>query len=348
MTAGLSTGLSTGLVAAIPSPAQAVWYLGPVPVRAYALCIVLGIVLGLWITDRRWRARGGRKDFPLDVAVWAVPLGIVGARLYHVVTSPDAYFGPGGDPVRALYVWDGGLGIWGAIALGAVGAWIACRRAGYRFVPLADAIAPGLLVAQAVGRWGNWWNNELYGRETDLPWALEVHRWDGSTGRAVTGPDGTPEVLGTFHPTFLYESLWCLLAAAVIVLADRRWRLRHGQAFWLYVALYTAGRSVTEALRVDEATIIAGQRVNTWVSALVLLVALVALVVSRRRHGGGPDQPLERVPSSLATPADTPPGGPAGGVERPGEPEHPAQPRTVSEPVSGSREDPREDGAAPR
>ncbi|WP_432547054.1 prolipoprotein diacylglyceryl transferase [Kineococcus sp. SYSU DK004] len=344
----MTAGLSAGLAAAIPSPTQAVWYLGPVPVRAYALCIVLGIVLGLWITDRRWRARGGRKDFALDVAVWAVPLGIVGARLYHVVTSPDAYFGPGGDPVRALYVWDGGLGIWGAIALGAVGAWIACRRAGYRFAPFADAIAPGLLVAQAVGRWGNWWNNELYGRETDLPWALEVHRWDGSAGRAVTGPDGTAEVLGTFHPTFLYESLWCLLAAGVLVLADRRWRLRHGQAFLLYVVLYTAGRSVTEALRVDDATIIAGQRVNTWVSAVVLLVALVALVVSRRRHGGGPDQPLERVPSSLATPADTPSGGPADGDARPVDPERSAQPRTVSEPVSGSREDPREDGAAPR
>ncbi|WP_432498111.1 prolipoprotein diacylglyceryl transferase [Kineococcus gypseus] len=304
----MSTAVSTALPAALPSPVQGVWHLGPVPLRAYALCILAGIVAGLWITSKRWSAKGGRADFPLDVAVWAVPLGVVGARLYHVLTSPDAYFGPGGQPLRALYVWEGGLGIWGAVAGGALGAWIACRRAGYRLAPFADAVAPGLLVAQALGRWGNWFNNELYGRATDLPWALTVHDWDESTGRALTGPDGAAVVLGTFHPTFLYESLWCLLSAAVIVLADRRLRLRRGQAFALYVVLYTAGRSVFEALRVDEAELIAGLRVNQWVSALVLLVALVALVRSRRRHGGGPDLPLERVPS-LPSPAPTPPAG---------------------------------------
>ncbi len=310
-----AAALQSGVSAALPSPTQSVWYLGPVPLRAYALCILAGIVAGLWITGRRWRAKGGRADFPLDVAVWAVPLGVVGARIYHVITSPEAYFGPGGDPVRALYVWEGGLGIWGAVAAGALGAWIACRRAGYRLAPFADAVAPGLLVAQALGRWGNWFNNELYGRATDLPWALTIHDWDEATGRAVTGADGEPVVLGTFHPTFLYESLWCLLSAAVIVLADRRWRLRHGQAFALYVVLYTAGRSVTEALRIDEANEIAGLRVNQWVSAVVLLVALAAFVISRRRHrgerdGSGRDEPLERVPSPQS-PAATPPAGDA-------------------------------------
>ncbi|NAZ75964.1 prolipoprotein diacylglyceryl transferase [Kineococcus sp. T13] len=294
--------------AAIPSPTQGVWHLGPVPLRAYALCIVLGIVLGVLIAERRWRAKGGRPDFVLDAAVWAVPLGVVGARVYHVITSPQAYFGAGGEPVRALYVWEGGLGIWGAVAGGALGAWIACRRAGYRLAPLADAMAPGVLVAQAAGRWGNWFNNELYGRATDLPWALTIHRWDAAAGEAVTGPDGQPLVLGTFHPTFLYESLWCLLAAAAIVLADRRWRLVHGQAFWLYVVLYTAGRSVFEALRVDEANTIGPLRVNQWVAAVVLLAALAALVRSRRQHRDerGRGEPLERVPSSGSPTATSP------------------------------------------
>nr|WP_218885318.1 prolipoprotein diacylglyceryl transferase [Kineococcus aurantiacus] len=291
----------------MPSPTVAVWHLGPVPVRAYALCIVAGIVLGVLVAERRWRRRGGKQDFVLDVAVWAVPLGVVGARLYHVLTSPQAYFGDDGQPVRALYVWEGGLGIWGAIAGGALGAWIACRRAGYRFLPLADAMAPGLLVAQAAGRWGNWFNNELYGRATDVPWALTVHRWDESAGRAVLGADGTPQVLGTFHPTFLYESLWCLLVALVIVVADRRWQLRHGQAFFAYVALYCLGRSVFEALRIDTANHFLHLRVNQWVAGLVFLLALVAFIRSRKVNAGR-DEVLERVHSSESPVATTPAG----------------------------------------
>ena len=310
MTAG---ALAAGLATTLPSPTQAVWHLGPVPVRAYALCIVAGIVVGVLIAERRWRAKGGREDFILDVAVWAVPAGVIGARIYHVITSPQAYFGAGGDPVRALFIWEGGLGIWGAIAGGALGAWIACRRGGYRLPPLADAMAPGLLVAQALGRWGNWFNNELYGRETDLPWALTIHRWDDAAGRAVTGADGTPQVLGTFHPTFLYESLWCLASAAVIVWADRRWGLRHGQSFLLYVVLYTAGRSWFEALRIDDANTILGLRVNTWVSGLVFLVTLVCLVRSRRRHRGGDPEVLERAPGA-ASPA-SPPGSGDGALQ---------------------------------
>ena len=296
------------LATTIPSPTVGVWHLGPLPVRAYALCIVAGIVLGVVVAERRWQAKGGRKDFVLDAAVWAVPLGVVGARVYHVVTSPQAYFGADGHPVRALYVWEGGLGIWGAIAGGALGVWIACRRAGYRLAPMADAMAPGLLVAQALGRWGNWFNNELYGRATDLPWALTVHRWDESAGRAVTGADGSAQVLGTFHPTFLYESLWCLAVAAAIVLLDRRFRFRHGQAFLLYVALYCLGRSWFEDLRIDPANEVLGLRVNQWVAGIVLVTALVAFVRSRRVHAGEGGQPevLERVASSESQAATSP------------------------------------------
>jgi prolipoprotein diacylglyceryl transferase len=300
--------IPAALVTAIPSPTVAVWHLGPIPVRAYALCIVLGIVVGVVIAERRWQAKGGRKDFVLDVAVWAVPLGVVGARVYHLITSPQAYFGEGGHPIRALYVWEGGLGIWGAIAGGALGAWIACRRAGYRLAPMADAMAPGLLVAQAFGRWGNWFNNELYGRSTDVPWALTVHRWDESAGRAVLGADGTPEVLGTFHPTFLYESLWCAAVALAIVLLDRRFRLRHGQAFLLYVALYCLGRSYFEDLRIDAANHVLGLRVNQWVAGIIFVLALAAFVRSRRAHrnDGGRPEVLERVASTESLTATSP------------------------------------------
>ncbi|GMA85065.1 hypothetical protein GCM10025868_03150 [Angustibacter aerolatus] len=228
MSAGLVAGvsalpaLSGQVLAAIPSPSQGVWHLGPLPVRAYALCILLGIVLAVRIAERRVAAAGGPSGLVLDVSAWAVPFGIVGARIYHVITSPAAYFGEGGHPVDAL-LWQGGLGIWGAVALGALGAWIGCRRAGVQFVLFADAAAPGLAVAQAAGRFGNWFNNELFGRRTDLPWGLQVHEWDQSAGRAVTDASGQPVLLpGTYHPTFLYESLWCLVIALVIVLVGRR------------------------------------------------------------------------------------------------------------------------------
>ncbi|MCU1613588.1 MAG: prolipoprotein diacylglyceryl transferase, partial [Frankiales bacterium] len=228
------------VLASIPSPAQGVWHLGPLPIRAYALCIIAGIVLASWIGERRWVARGGAPGDALDIAVWAVPFGIVGGRLYHVITTPEPYFGRGGDPVRAFAIWEGGLGIWGAIALGGVGAWIACRRRGIPLRAFADALAPGLLVAQAVGRLGNWFNQELYGAPTTLPWGLRIdsaHRIPGY------------ESVATYHPTFLYELLWNLAAAAVLVWADRRWRLGHGRAFALYVALYCAGRVWIEMLR---------------------------------------------------------------------------------------------------
>ncbi len=251
------------------------WHLGPVPLRAYALFIILGVVAAILIGERRWVARGGRPGTVSDVAAWAVPFGIVGGRLYHVLTDPELYFGAGRHPVDALKVWEGGLGIWGAIALGGVGAWIACRRRGIGIGAFGDATAPGILVAQAIGRLGNWFNQELYGKATDLPWALHI-----------TAPkDGVP---GYYHPTFLYELLWDLGAAALVVWADRRFRLGHGRAFAVYVAAYTVGRFWIEMLRVDRANHILGLRLNEWTSILVFLGAVTYLVV--RRHSTREDE----------------------------------------------------------
>ncbi|NMH96391.1 prolipoprotein diacylglyceryl transferase [Pseudonocardia acidicola] len=259
-------------LAYLPSPAQGVWHLGPIPIRAYALCIIAGIAVAVWWTQRRWVARGGVADDVLDVAVWAVPFGVVGGRLYHVITDPEFYFAPGKDPVRALYIWDGGLGIWGAVALGAVGAWIGCRRRGIRLADFADAMAPGLVVAQAIGRWGNYFNQELYGGPSTLPWALEIdpaHR-----------PPDTPDI-ATYQPTFLYESLWDIGVAVLLVWAGRRFGLRNGRLFALYVAAYTAGRAWIEALRIDHANHFLGLRLNDWTS-LVVFVAATAFLLLRR------------------------------------------------------------------
>ncbi|MFC7244838.1 prolipoprotein diacylglyceryl transferase [Catellatospora aurea] len=262
-------------LASIPSPSTAVWQLGPVPLRAYALCIIAGIVLACIVTDRRMRSRGAPPWAVLDIAVWAVPFGIVGARIYHVLSSPDAYFGAGGDLVKALYIWEGGLGIWGGVAGGAVGAWLACRQLGMSFSFVADTIAVGLPLAQAVGRLGNWFNNELYGGKTDLPWGLQVHVMsDTQPGQAMLGPDGEPELReGLYHPTFLYELLWNLGVAGVVYALDKRFKFGRGRAFALYVMLYTLGRGWIEAMRTDTATMIGGMRLNVWTSIIVFLGA---------------------------------------------------------------------------
>jgi prolipoprotein diacylglyceryl transferase len=265
------------VLAGIPSPSQGVWHLGPFPVRAYALCILLGIGIAVWLGDRRWRARGGAQGTVADVAVWAVPFGVVGGRLYHVVSSPDAYFGPDGDLWRALRIWEGGLGIWGAIALGAVGAWIGCRRSGVRLASFADAVAPGILLAQAVGRFGNYFNQELFGGPTTLPWGLEID----PQNRPARYAD-----VETFHPTFAYEALWNTGAAALLLWADRRFRLGHGRVFWGYVVLYTLGRVWIEALRVDPAEQVLGLRLNIWTSLLVCALGAAAFAVSARLHPG--------------------------------------------------------------
>jgi prolipoprotein diacylglyceryl transferase len=294
------------VLAAIPSPTQGVWELGPLPIRAYALCIVAGIVAAALLTEKRWVARGGAPGEVLDIAVWAVPFGIIGGRIYHVISSPRPYFGEGGDPMRAFAIWEGGLGIWGAIFFGGVGAWIACRRRGIPLPAFADALAPGLLVAQAIGRLGNWFNNELYGSRTDLPWALKIYEWDG--GRAVLGADGQPVLLGTFHPTFLYELLWNLAAAALVIWADRRFQLSHGRAFALYVASYCAGRLWIELLRTDPAETFFGVRLNVFTSIVVGLLAVAYLVWQR----GRPREIIDRGQKPAGNDGAAVPSGPSG------------------------------------
>ncbi|MGW1071736.1 prolipoprotein diacylglyceryl transferase [Streptomyces sp. NPDC002537] len=262
-------------IAYIPSPSTGVIHLGPIPLRGYAFCIIIGVFVAVWLGNRRWIARGGRAGTVADIAVWAVPFGLVGGRLYHVITDYELYFGKGRDWVNAFKIWEGGLGIWGAVALGAVGAWIGCRRRGIPLPAWADALAPGLAVAQAIGRWGNWFNQELYGKPTDLPWALKIDA-DPAIGRLA----------GTYHPTFLYESLWCLLIAGLVIWADRRFTLGHGRAFALYVAAYTVGRFWFEYLRVDDAHHFLGLRLNGWTSIVVFIGAVVYMVVSAKRCPG--------------------------------------------------------------
>ncbi len=266
----------------IPSPGQAVWHLGPVPIRAYALCIILGVVVAIWMGERRFVARGGTRGQVSDIAIWAVPFGLVGGRLYHVITDPKNYFGEGGEPIKALYVWQGGLGIWGAIALGGVGAYIGCRRYGLKLPPMADALAPGIVVAQAIGRWGNWFNQELYGKPTTLPWGLEI---DAEHRQSL---DPKYQQFETFHPTYLYEFGWNLGVAALVIWADRKFRLGHGRAFAVYVMGYTAGRAWIEYLRIDavEANDVFGLRLNVWTSIVVFLGAAIYFVVAGRRHPG--------------------------------------------------------------
>lgn len=260
--------------ASILSPSEGVVHLGPIPLRGYALCIAIGVIVGVVIAERRMRARGSPPGVASDIATLAVPLGIIGARLYHVITTPDPYFGKGGHPIEALYIWRGGLGIWGAIAGGFLGAVFVLRHRKMKISVAADAFAPALAVAQGIGRWGNWFNQELYGRPTTLPWAVRI---DPAHREAAYAN------VGTYQPTFLYESVWCLGVAAVCIWADKRFKLGSGRVFALYVATYTAGRAWIEALRVDTAHRFFGLRLNDYVSIIVFLIAVGFLIKRRGR-----------------------------------------------------------------
>lgn len=272
--------------ASIPSPPAdfSSFSLGPLTIHTYALCILAGIILALWMTSVRWKRRGLPEEAVWDIAIWAIPFGIIGGRLYHVVSSPAAYFGANGDLSLIPQIWRGGLGIWGAVALGAVGAWIGCRRAGIKLSTFADVGVPGLLLAQAVGRWGNWFNQELFGSPTDVPWGLEID------ANNPNFPDGTaPGTL--FHPTFLYESLWCLAGVVLLLALDKKFRLRGGRLFWIYAAYYTVGRLWIEILRIDDAEMITvfgvTQRLNVWTSIALLIfsVAMFVFLTIRAKKG---------------------------------------------------------------
>jgi len=259
----------------IPSPSEGVWDLGPFPVRAYALCIIVGIAVAIWWGERRWVRRGGRPGAVQDIAMWAVPFGIVGGRLYHVATDPQLYFGPGQRPIEALYVWQGGLGIWGAVALGACGAWVGARRMDLNLCAIAGALAPAIPLAQAIGRWGNWWNQELFGSPTSLPWGLHI-----SPERRPAGYEDSP----AFHPTFLYESLWNLGVVGLVLWVEYRFRISGGRLFAFYVMGYTLGRGWIEYLRVDTVNHVLGLRLNLWTSLLVFTAAAVYFVMAGRRQ----------------------------------------------------------------
>jgi prolipoprotein diacylglyceryl transferase len=276
--------MTTTVIAYFPSPPQGVWHLGPIPLRAYALFIIIGIIAALLIGDRRWAARGGERGVIYDIALWAVPFGLIGGRLYHLATDWRTYFGEGGaGPIAALRIWDGGLGIWGAVALGGVGAWIACRRRGIPLPAFGDAIAPGIVLAQAIGRIGNYFNQELFGRETTMPWGLEIfYRRDPAGFVDVHSLDGvsTGQLAMVVQPTFLYELLWNLIVFAILILLDRRYTIGHGRLFAAYVALYCVGRFCVELLRDDTATHIAGIRVNSFTSTFVFIGAVVYLILA--------------------------------------------------------------------
>ena len=274
---------SAGVLAYIPSPARGVWEIGPFPLRAYALFIIIGIVVAIYWGERRWMARGGEQGTVLDIAVWAVPFGLIGGRIYHVMTDWPTYFGSGKEPLDALKIWQGGLGIWGAVFFGALGAWIGCRRRGIPLPAFGDAIAPPILLAQAIGRLGNYFNQELYGRETTVPWGLEIYERTNSQGAVDSlGGESRGVVTAVVHPTFLYEMIWNLIVVGLLVFIDRRFKIGHGRLFALYVAGYCAGRFCIELMRADPASHIGGIRVNSFTSAIVFVLAVAYVVFAKK------------------------------------------------------------------
>jgi len=264
---------------AIPSPDVSYIELGPLRIHFYALFILAGIILALVLTESRLRARGAESGIALDISLWAIPLGILGGRFFHVVTHPNDYFFPGADLLAVFRIWEGGLAIYGALIFGAVGAAIGARAAGIKFTSYLDAVAPGVLLAQAIGRWGNYFNNELFGTPTDLPWGLQID----SNNPAY--PAGLPEGV-LFHPTFLYESIWSLAGVALLLAADQRFKLRWGRMFGLYLVYYSVGRIWIEAIRIDPSEIFFGLRINIWSALAGIALGLAVFVIQNRRHPG--------------------------------------------------------------
>jgi len=255
------------------------WFTLNLTLNAYAIFILIGIAVALWLTNRRLVARGVEPWLVLDVALWAVPLGILGGRLYHVATHPADYFYEGADLLRIFYVWEGGLAILGAVSLGAVGAYIGARSAGLRFSAFADALAPGLLLAQGIGRTGNYFNRELFGAPTNLPWGLQIDRPNSAI------PVGIPDTT-LFHPTFAYEMLWNVLGALVLIWVGRALSLQWGRLFALYLVWYGIGRAFLENIRLDPAELILGVRVNVWGALAAIALGVLIYLIQGSRHPG--------------------------------------------------------------
>jgi prolipoprotein diacylglyceryl transferase len=255
----------------IPTPSSNSIELGAITLHYYALCILLGIIVALAVGRVRWRKSGGVAGELYDLAIYVIPAGIIGGRLYHVVTTPELYFGSTGHFADAFKIWEGGMGIWGAVALGTLTAYLYFRREqrSITFLQAVDALAPGILLAQAIGRWGNWFNHELFGSPSTLPWALQVPLTDRPPGY---------EPFSTFHPTFLYESLWCALGALLIIFTPRIRRLQPGNTFLLYISLYCLGRIWIESLRIDRAHLIWGLRLNVWVALTCGLISALFII----------------------------------------------------------------------
>ena len=258
------------VVAFIPSPSKAIIHLGPLPLHAYGLVLAIGVLVAARVAEVRWARAGHDPNDITRIAVGVVIAGVVGARAYHLMTDYQLY---SHDWLKAFKIWDGGLSIWGAVAGGAIAVVVLARRHHLDTLGIMDAMAPGVVLAQAIGRWGNWFNQELFGGPTKLPWGLEISPAKRPPGYAR---------YSTFQPTFLYESLWCLAVFAVLVWVERRYRLRKGQAFALYAALYPFGRFWFENMRIDPAHHVAGLRINAWVSLGVCVLAAASFVVAGR------------------------------------------------------------------
>lgn len=267
-------------LAYLPSPPQGVWMLAGIPIRAYALCIITGFIIAVWIGSKRYVKRGGNPDVVIDAAIVAMISGVIGGRLYHVITDHQKYFCDDCNPVDAFKITNGGLGIWGAVFLGTVCVYFYLKAKHVPFAPFADAMAPGIVLAQGIGRLGNWFNQELYGAETSVPWALEIYyRVDAEGKFAPLTGYSTGEIIATVHPTFLYELIWNVSVFLFLLWADKKFTLSHGRVFALYVAGYTLGRFFIETMRVDEATHLFGLRINVIVSAVVFIASVVVFYV---------------------------------------------------------------------
>lgn len=263
----------------IPSPSISYIELGPVRVHFYALIILVGIILALWVGSRRFKARGAAGGEILDVSLWAVPIGIIGARAFHVLTHWDDYIGPGKDITAVFRIWEGGIAIYGGLIAGVLGAWLGCRITGVKFLSYADAIAPGVLLAQGIGRIGNYFNSELFGTPTDLPWGLQIDK----TNPAY--PIGLPEGV-TFHPTFAYELLLDVAGFVLLLLIDKRFKLRWGRMFGAYLVTYSIGRYFIEGMRIDPSDVYFGLRTNQWAAVAGIVIGILLIVVQNRRHTG--------------------------------------------------------------